>query len=253
MGTLAGRSGAVVRILLVLLVALSGLSVAGGTAADLVINSGRKEPFTTPDGAGFYDVLVKALFGRLGIEARCVRLPSERALMNADAGIDDGNIARIAGLEETYTNLLRVPGKIIDFEFMAFTSNADFQVSGWDSLSPYNVGFITGWKIFETHITEARSVTQVRNPGQLFTLLENRRADVVMFDRWGGLWWIRAHGVAAHALQPPIAVREMFLYLNKKHAALVPRISAALAQMKEDGEYQRIFDRTLTPLLEMPD
>jgi polar amino acid transport system substrate-binding protein len=74
-----------------------------------------------------------------------------------------------------------------------------------------------------------------------------------MFDRWGGLWWIRAHGVAAHALEPPIAVREMYLYLNKKHAALIPRISAALAQMKEDGEYQRIYSQTLTPLLGMAD
>ncbi len=253
MKTLAGGAGTPARIFLAVFVAFVVLTVSTGAAAELVINSGRKEPFTTEDGTGFYDVLVKALFGRLGIEARCVRLPSERALINADAGIDDGNIARIAGLEETYPNLLRVPGKIIDFEFMAFTADADFKVSGWDSLAPYNVGFITGWKIFETSISKARSVTQVRNPGQLFTLLENRRVDVVMFDRWGGLWWIRAHGVAAHALEPPIAVREMYLYLNKKHEALIPRVSAALAQMKENGEYQRIYDQTLTPLLGMPD
>jgi polar amino acid transport system substrate-binding protein len=218
-------------------------------AAELVIGSGRKEPFVTPDGSGFYDLLVKALFGRLGIEARCVKLPSERALINADAGIDDGNIARIEGLEARYPNLVRVPGKILDFEFMAFASDTDFKVAGWDSLVPYNIGFITGWKIFEANIVRARSITRVRSPGQLFTLLDHGRADIVMFDRLGGNWWIRAHGVAAHALEPPVAVREMFLYLNKKHAALVPRIDAALEQMRHDGEYQRIYDQVLTPLL----
>lgn len=238
----------VVWWLVVLAVAVPALPTAG-SAAELIINSGRKEPFTTPDGSGFYDVLVKALFARVGLQATCVRLPSERALINANEGIDDGNIARIAGLEKKYPNLKRVPGKIIDFEFMVFTRNADFRVDGWQSLVPYHVGFITGWKIFEKHITQARGITQVRSPGQLFTLLANSRADVVTFDRWGGLWWIRTHAVDAHILEPPLATREMFLYVNRKHEALIPRISAALAQMKEDGEYQRIYDQTLTPLL----
>jgi polar amino acid transport system substrate-binding protein len=218
-------------------------------ATELIINSGRKEPFTTPEGTGFYDILVRTLFERLGIQATCVRLPSERALINANVGIDDGNIARIVGLEKKYPNLRRVPGKIIDFEFMVFTRDAEFRVDGWQSLAPYHVGFITGWKIFEKNINQVRGITQVRSPGQLFTLLGNKRADVVTFDRWGGLWWIRTHAVDAHILEPPLATREMFLYVNRKHEALIPRISAALAQMKEDGEYRRIYDQTLTPLL----
>ncbi|MGW8310327.1 MAG: substrate-binding periplasmic protein [Thiogranum sp.] len=249
MRLLAAGSEAVRRLVIAAMVAVLALSVSQARATELVINSGRKEPFTTPDGRGFYDILVKALFERVGLEAVCVRLPSERALINANEGIDDGNIARIAGLEKKYPELVRVPGKIIDFEFMVFTRDADFKVDGWESLAPYSIGFITGWKIFEKRITRARSITRVRNPGQLFTLLTNRRADVVMFDRWGGQWWIQTHHLDAHALEPPVATREMFLYLNRKHQALVPRLSEALAQMKADGEYQRIYARTLTPLL----
>ena len=33
----------------------------------------------------------------------------------------------------------------------------------------------------------------------------------------------------------------MFLYLHRKHAALVPKLAAALRQMKADGSHQRIL------------
>lgn len=33
------------------------------------------------------------------VKLRLVKLPAERALLNANAGIEDGDLARIAGLE----------------------------------------------------------------------------------------------------------------------------------------------------------
>lgn len=38
------------------------------------------------------------------------------------------------------------------------------------------------------------------------------------------------------------------MYLNKKHAALVPKLAQALADMKADGSYQKLFDMTLKPM-----
>ena len=242
---------AAARLAAVLIVlCMPGLLQAITFDEPLIINSGRKHPFVQPDGAGFYDLLVKALFKRIGIKAECVYLPSERALINANSGIDAGNIARIEGLEKKYPNLVRVPEKVVDFEFMVYTNKVTFPVNGWESLAPYNVGFVTGWKIFEKNITRARSITKVRNPSQLFELLANERAEVVMFDRWGGLSWMKEHGVKVHHLEPPIAKREMFLYMHKKYRSLVPRLAQELAAMKSDGEYQRIYDKSLKPLLE---
>ena len=36
---------------------------------------------------------------------------------------------------------------------------------------------------------------------------------------------------------PPLAVREMFIYLNKRHQALASKISSALAAIKAEGLY----------------
>ncbi len=229
---------------------LAVVLAAPAAAADLVINSGRKEPFTTPDGQGFYDRLVPAWFARLGLTARCVRLPSERALINANAGIDDGNIARIKGLEKKYPNLVRVPEAVVTFDFMAFSRVGEFPVQGWESLAPYDVGYITGWKILEKNITRARSITRVRGPVQLFELLARGRADVVVFDRWGGLWRLRHGDVRARMVEPPLATRQLYLYLNRRHAALVPKLAEALRAMKADGSYARIHAETLDVLVQ---
>ncbi|GMQ89555.1 MAG: transporter substrate-binding domain-containing protein [Gammaproteobacteria bacterium] len=245
------RLGAHTRLLVCMLV---GLLFAPLSAAEkLVLNAGSAAPFVRADGNGFYNLLVKELFRRMDMEAEVIALPSERALLNANAGIEDGNIARTRGIEKKYTNLVRVPGKVVDFEFMVFTEKADFPVTGWDSLKPYDVGFITGWKILEKNVTGTRSTTRVRSRKQLFALLDNRRVDIVLHDRWGGLWWLQQHPGNIHYLEPPVATRELFLYLNKKHENLVPLAASTLAAMKQDGEYQRIFDLTLKPLLQSVD
>lgn len=40
----------------------------------------------------------------------------------------------------------------------------------------------------------------------------------------------------------------MFIYLHKKHEALVLRVAQALARLKANGTYKRIFDATLTSI-----
>jgi polar amino acid transport system substrate-binding protein len=48
--------------------------------------------------------------------------------------------------------------------------------------------------------------------------------------------------------EPPLAMREMFIYLHKKHKALVPKLANVLREMKQDGRYQILVDKHLTPL-----
>jgi polar amino acid transport system substrate-binding protein len=87
----------------------------------------------------------------------------------------------------------------------------------------------------------------VRDADQLFGLLASGRADVVLYERWQGLAKSRAMGLKVKVLEPPLVRTKMYMYLHKKHVALVPLVSAALAKLKKDGTYQRIFDNTLKP------
>lgn len=227
-----------------------GFIVASPLFADtpLSITSGRGEPFVSPDGSGFYDQVVKNMFHRINVEARTILLPSERSLINANTGVDDGNIARIKGIEKKYSNLVRVPEKIIDFDFVVFSRNVRFDVTGWESLKPYNIAFINGWKAFEKKVKQYKSLIRVKDTDQLFSLLNSNRTDIVLYDRWSGLWWLKQHPGDIYYLQPPIASVELYLYLHKKHTQLVPKLARALQDMKQDGTYQKIYQQSLGQL-----
>jgi polar amino acid transport system substrate-binding protein len=218
-------------------------------AEPLAINTTGAPPFSNKNRTGFHDLLTIEAFKRLGLDIIIPRLPAERALINANNGIDDGNLPRISGLSSLYPNLIKVPESVMNYTFVAFTRHADFSTHGWEALKPYNVGIITGWKILEKNITDVRSLSKVKNQTQLFTLLKRNRIDVVIYEKWQGLQTAMNLGITdIRILQPPLAKNKMFLYLHKKHAELVPKVAAGLKQMKEDGTYQRIFDNALKPL-----
>lgn len=234
-----------ISILIVFMISLL-LVTAARAQTSLVINSDDGPPYATDNFTGICDKIMIEAFRRIGVPLKIVRLPSERALLNADEGIDDGNYSRVEGLEKQYTNLIRVPEEITRFEFVAFSRNKGINLSGWNSLKPYNVGLVTGWKILEYNITDVKSLVMVKNGEMLFNLLKHDRADIVVYDRRQGmvlLQKLNADDIAI--LEPPLAVRSMYPYLNKKHKELVPLLAKTLREMKKDGTYKKIVDAVL--------
>jgi polar amino acid transport system substrate-binding protein len=229
-----------------LIIFIPSLSLA---TTPLIITSGRGEPFVNAQQTGFYDLIVKHMFQRINITATTVLLPSQRSLINANTGINDGNIARIKGLEKKFPNLAMVPEKIIDFDFVAFTKNKQLKVSNWESLKPYNIAFINGWKAFEKKATHYKSLVRTRDSEQLFNLLNNNRVDLVLYDLWSGAWWIQQANSEIDYLRPPIASYQLYLYIHKKHKHLLPGLAKSLRDMKQDGTYQKIYDTSLNSLL----
>jgi polar amino acid transport system substrate-binding protein len=210
-------------------------------AEKLTINCDDGPPYSTPDQKGLSDLRVREAFRRAGLEIEIARVPSERALLNVDQGIDDGTYDRIAGVESAYPSLVMVPEPVTEFEFVAFSRRLDIRIADWSSLKPYSVGIVTGWKLLEANIREVRELLKVRDERQLFNLLDKNRADLVVIERRQGLEACRQNaGGVPHVLDPPLAVRKMYLYLNRKHAGLVQRLADALRGMNADGTSARI-------------
>ncbi len=215
----------------------------------LELATGTLPPLASrPGQIGFLEALAVEVFKRIGYDVALLKLPFERALINANAGVEDGDVFRAAGFEQDYPNLLRVPERVLDLDFVAYTMRPDVEVREWGDLASYNVGYVKGWKIFERNVKAARDITTVRELEQLMPLLTSRRADVVLVDRWQGLWLAREAGLALRALEPPLARVDMFIYLHRKHEALVAPVAAALAEVKRNGLWQRLVDAKLKPL-----
>ena len=234
----------------ILLVAcLAGESCLAQTAK-LSLTTGALPPLTSAPGhAGFLNELVRAAFERIGVEVEVTTAPPARSLINANAGLVDGDLWRIAGIEQDYPNLVRVPEMLLDNEFIAYTKRADIRIRDWSDLRPHAVAYVTGWKPYELNVKGAKEVTKAASLEQLFPLLEKGRADVILMDRWQWWWVARQNGYdKVRLIEWPLARLEEFMYLNKKHAALVPKVARALADMKADGSYKKLYDTHLGPL-----
>ncbi|MDO9632478.1 MAG: hypothetical protein Q7I92_11315, partial [Humidesulfovibrio sp.] len=133
------------RLYATLLLLLLAWTPCASGAETLVLNSADPSPFSRPDGTGTNDRIVTEAFRLLGMSPRLVRLSAERALQNANQGVDDGIYVRIAGLERLYPNLVMVPEPVTEFVFTAFTRDPALEVHSWAGLKPWNVGIITGW------------------------------------------------------------------------------------------------------------
>lgn len=215
----------------------------------LVMNTATGPPITNEARTGFLDVLATEASRRIGVGLEIIKLPAERALINVNGGIDDGELIRIAGLEKAYPNLVRVPEKMMDMDFVAFTKHVEIQTDGWQALKPFSIGIIKGWKILENNIPDEAALTLAEDAEQLFRLLEKDRVDLVLYSRWMGLARVKRQKLGGvRVLTPPLVTKEMFMYLHKKHKPVVPKIAAALRAIKAEGTYQRLFQEKVAPL-----
>lgn len=215
-------------------------SVPAQSAPALTLATTISPPLSEPGQDGMLDLIIKGAFARTGVGVSLLQLPSERGLFMADSGQVDGDGNRISGLQAAYPNLHQVPESNMTYEFTAFALRPDVNVGNWDDLRRYTVAYIIGWKIYDENV-RASSTVKVATPENLFALLRAGRVDVALYYRLGGLYYARKLGLPnLRVLAPPLATREMYMYLNSRHADLVPRLAEALRGMKQDGSYERI-------------
>ena len=96
--------------------------------------------------------------------------------------------------------------------------------------------------MFEANAQGARVVNKVDKPEQLFRMLDEGRVDLVLYTHADGLLLARNLGLTSVApLSPALKEVDMYLYLHKKHQALVPKLTQAIRDLKADGSYNRIL------------
>lgn len=235
------------KLLFVITVFFTFPAVEQPLAADMIrLNTGINDPFTTSDKTGFINLLIKETFARIGIQAEVIVYQnSAKSLENANNGIDDGAALRIEGLEKKFPNLIRVPEKLMDNDFVAYSYKDHFNTNNWTDLDNFKIAFIKGWQIFQNNLTTHKAITKTRNARQMLDLLNAGKVDFALYERWQGLWLAKQFGIEINASEPPLAKRQTFMYLNIKHSDLVEKASVALREIKQDGTYKKIFDMTL--------
>ncbi|MDZ7792745.1 MAG: transporter substrate-binding domain-containing protein [Spirochaetia bacterium] len=235
-----------VGLLLMLLVMLSAVY---GNDNKFYISTSYKNLLSNTEKSGMLDRIMKEVFDRIGLEAEIVFTRTEKSLVDVNAGLLDGELNRVAGMENQFPNLLQVPEPNMTMHFVAFATQ-DFQIDGWESIRNLYIGIVRGWKILEQNTAGFPHRTLVPSESELFSMLHKERLDVALYSKLTGYAALKEMNYdEIFHLEPPLASRKMYLYVHKRHADLVPKIADALQSMKDDGSYQRIVSDSTDPYL----
>ncbi len=208
----------------------------------LTISTGFAQPEAT-----LVATVLQEGFDRAGIDLIYQVLPNQRSLINANNGVNDGEAARIWEIDKSYPNLIRV-GVQTHFIQLVVLSRKKVFIDELSDLKKYHVGIIRGMKIAEELVRQEAplSLTEATEHLSLIKMLANDRLDVIITNRIGlftGL--IGSHKDEFYLRKEPLISRKLYMYLHKRHKALVPILEKAFRSMIEDGTHQSIQESFL--------
>lgn len=193
------------------------------------------------------EVLSQA-YQQLGIQITINPYPGLRGIHYSNSGIIDGEAFRIAGIDKEFSNLIRVEVSLMtNSHYLFVKSGNEFVVEGWDSIPKnYLIGFQRGVKVIESATEDHQIKTEsVSTATQLLQKLNIGRNDAIILPALAAAQNIQQLGLKDIVkLEPPISSHNLYHYLHRKHAALVPKITAVLKAMEANGDIQKIHEQT---------
>ena len=189
--------------------------------------------------------LLTEAYKRIDIDVSFKEVPAVRALYEANEGLVDGDLQRIDGLSARFARLAQVRVPINEFDAVVITRDLRFAPDGWSSLAPYTIGYHRGIVIFEKR-TAGMHVDPAPSNELVLKKLQTGRTDIAVMPEADGRDLLATmSGHSLEILSPPVERVPLYHYVNQRHAALVPRLEAALKAMQADGSFAAIRARVL--------
>lgn len=190
-------------------------------------------------------ILIRA-YERIGIEVKVVRYPIKRSLLVSNSGEVDGELYRVYGIDEVYTNLIRVPHKIYDMQIVVLARPGFSPVTRWKDFYPGVVGYLSGFLYAQSRL-EGQNTVPLANLLQSFSLLRQQKLDYVISTRVTTLINLNLSGGRGIELQQEVLDRvPLYHYLHIDNRDLVPLISKSLREMSESGETDQLIEDFIT-------
>lgn len=192
-----------------------------------------------------------AAYEAIDVCAEVVVLPSERASQWLEAGLVDANVGRVPGFADAANDsVIAVPTPVAALSILPLT-RADSpdrydQISDLDGrIVGIHVGLFALREIGET--TNATTLAS-SDLAPLLRMLRRGRVDVILLDN------LRfSHAVTSGEISPedvtvgrPIVRHDVYHVLNRRHAALIPALDAAIASLVNAGAIQDAMQQMST-------
>jgi polar amino acid transport system substrate-binding protein len=192
--------------------------------------------------------IVTEAFARAGVPLTFRRLPLPRSLEAANDGEIDGDLHRIADVVARYPNLVQVPTPINRIDIVVYGPSPSIATLSRADVGKLRVAYPRGTVALVKH-SRGMTATEATTRAGAIEMMLNARVDAVLAVHIDIESHRREGGIDGVHLWPHAwAAEALYLTLNRRHAALVPRIDAVLQQMKQEGRIERYYVEGLRSL-----
>nr|WP_315227584.1 transporter substrate-binding domain-containing protein [uncultured Albidiferax sp.] len=224
--------------------------VVGPVAAQQMLQIGRVD-FPSPL-SDIAEAVVREAIKRSGLQAEYKRMPLLRSVAMANEGSLDGELMRIVDVGKNFPDLVLVPTPVVMADVALYSMDEAVAKLPRAEQRKRKVGLTRGTLMLVKH-SQGMDVIDTQSISTAFEMLANRRFDMTMLIFLDAEPEIARKGIKDVYRRPHYWASEpLYFYLNKKHAALVPRIDAALVGMQKEGVIKKIFRDKLAELAIAP-
>lgn len=248
--TIIKKKNVYFTIILIFFIAatLSTRSVAETIHKNKKINMAATRHEDSYDGKAIKLIYTEA-FKRLGLELVYSFYPPKRASMMAKLGQIDGELARIYNYNQNLPNLIRVDEPVSSVKISAFTTDPAIKLNGWESLrgTDYKVEYMRGVKLCAIKLSKVvnkKNLSEIAHWSQGLKKIIAKRTDIYVEVERTVLRELKKDDFKNANMRIAGVMEEVNLYtfLNKKYADLVPQLAEILKKMKEDGTIKNFLD-----------
>jgi len=178
---------------------------------------------------------------RIGVACDFVRLPLLRLIEMANDGAVDADIGRIPEVAKRFPNLIMVPTQTCKSEVAVYGAMPDFAARTRSAIKGMRIGIVRGVFILEKY-TQGMNLVVVQDFAALMNMLMERRVDAAVAIYLDTEIQLRNKVIPGLVRWPYLwAAEPLHCLVHKRHAELVPKLDASLAQMTKEGLNRRYY------------
>ena len=181
-------------------------------------------------------------YRRIGVVMRLEPLPAARSVEMANQGVTDAEGGRVPEAMLAYTNLLRVPEPLLSLDYYAIALDTAPDITRWSDLRNWRLCVQLGDKLVETRTADIPHET-VRTLEAARQMLRAGRCDVMVINQFNWLE-IARQDFGPFCQGPLLETVHVYHYVNRKHEDMIPRLAAALRELRREG----VIDQNLAPV-----
>jgi polar amino acid transport system substrate-binding protein len=171
-------------------------------------------------------------YQQLGYQMKLVVMPLERSAYESNKGLMlDAELSRTAEAAAMLPNMVRVKVPIGHIRITAFSREPSIQIKNWQSLGIWQVDVLRGVYLAKINM-QGQKYTEVNTIPQAIKRLLSGRADIAVLLGDETEWLLKQQAYQGiYTIAPDLAKTQIFHYVHERHAALVPKLEAALRQL----------------------